>query len=150
MNVIGKSRFLTSVSEESSSKRSIEHSLHHAACILPLFIKLLKKWLVCFTSLTLSYSGMQFTQKFLGYMKFCLCPEKRNRSKTKIWSFKNQKGKQCSEVFHLLTKNSSVTIFLFINKLSVWFKSYQAKKQLKNFNDFHGFISWQAKNQSQL
>lgn len=38
MNVIGKRRFLTCVSKESSSKRLVKHFLHHQSCLPPLLI----------------------------------------------------------------------------------------------------------------
>lgn len=73
MNMICKSRFLTSIGQECGSKWFIEHFLHHPACLLPFLIKLSQKQLACFSPLTISYSRMQFTKQFLYYMKFCLC-----------------------------------------------------------------------------
>lgn len=58
MNMISKSRFLTSISEESSSKRTVEHSFHYETCFLPLLIQLLQKRLEPFT-LTTDNSCMQ-------------------------------------------------------------------------------------------
>lgn len=79
MNVVSKSRFLTSISEERSSKRFIEHSLHFVASLLSLVIELPKERLICFTCHTTSCGGMKPTKKFLHYVKLRLNGVRRER-----------------------------------------------------------------------
>lgn len=86
MDVISEGRFLTCVGQKSSSERSIEHAFHSAACLLPLLIQFLKKRYIGFTFLTRIHRTMQFTKKFLYYMKLCL-QQKREKNKQTLYTF---------------------------------------------------------------
>lgn len=72
MDVIGEGRFLTSIREKSRTKWSIKHFLHCISSFLPLHAQFFQQRFIYITSPATTYNSMQFTQKFLDYMEFCL------------------------------------------------------------------------------
>lgn len=72
MYVICEGRFLTRIREKGRTKWTIKHFLHCISCILSLLTQFFQQRFIHITFSAITHNSMQFTQKFLDYMKFCL------------------------------------------------------------------------------